>query len=376
MINRYPSYYFEFRCVGGDCPDTCCAGWKIAIDDRSLGRYLAYPGGFGNRIRNAIDFKNQSFVQYEHQCVLFNEKGLCDLQAEAGERMLCRTCARYPRHMEDYGSTREFSLNLSCPEAARLILTQEKLNLIRIERPEKSGDDEGVDKALLSELLKARKVLLQIVQNESTDIRVRMMMLLGLSHRLQQQLNAGRFAKMDPIYGRYLAQDAGKRYSRYMAEKTGGEDVDRLNIMKEMFHFLYTFETVSPKWPDRLVACGRALYGEGRLQYERMSRWHMEAKMQEQLLAYFLYIYFAGAVYDGRPYVKVKMAVVSVMLIEEMLRARAWEHGNVSLEACIDTAHRFARELEHSDTNLERMETMLMKGGCFHIRILMQLLLQ
>ncbi len=101
MINRYPSYYFEFRCVGGDCPDTCCAGWKIAIDDRSLGRYLAYPGGFGNRIRNAIDFKNQSFVQYEHQCVLFNEKGLCDLQAEAGERMLCRTCARYPRHMED-----------------------------------------------------------------------------------------------------------------------------------------------------------------------------------------------------------------------------------------------------------------------------------
>ena len=27
-----PHYYKKFACIGGDCPDTCCAGWQIMID--------------------------------------------------------------------------------------------------------------------------------------------------------------------------------------------------------------------------------------------------------------------------------------------------------------------------------------------------------
>ena len=27
-----PHYYKKFVCIGGDCPDTCCAGWQIMID--------------------------------------------------------------------------------------------------------------------------------------------------------------------------------------------------------------------------------------------------------------------------------------------------------------------------------------------------------
>ena len=26
----YPDYYRQFTCIGGECPDTCCAGWEIA----------------------------------------------------------------------------------------------------------------------------------------------------------------------------------------------------------------------------------------------------------------------------------------------------------------------------------------------------------
>ena len=171
MIYVYPSYYFEFQCVGGNCPDTCCAGWKINIDDESLLRYRKYPGGFGNRLRNSVDFEEKSFFQYDHRCVLLNEKGLCDIQAEAGSRMLCRACARYPRHMEAYGDVREFSLNLSCPEAARLIFTQPKMTLRKIQRPKRMKDEDGFDEVLFNGLLKARDVLLQIIQNDRTDIR-------------------------------------------------------------------------------------------------------------------------------------------------------------------------------------------------------------
>ena len=34
-----PHFYDSFVCTAGDCPDTCCAGWQIMIDEESLERY-------------------------------------------------------------------------------------------------------------------------------------------------------------------------------------------------------------------------------------------------------------------------------------------------------------------------------------------------
>ena len=33
-----PHYYDKFVCTAADCPDTCCAGWQIMIDEDSLDR--------------------------------------------------------------------------------------------------------------------------------------------------------------------------------------------------------------------------------------------------------------------------------------------------------------------------------------------------
>ena len=34
-----PDYYKEFTCIADVCPDTCCAGWQIVIDEKSLKKY-------------------------------------------------------------------------------------------------------------------------------------------------------------------------------------------------------------------------------------------------------------------------------------------------------------------------------------------------
>lgn len=38
-----PHFYDSFVCTAGDCPDTCCAGWQIMIDEESLERYENEP---------------------------------------------------------------------------------------------------------------------------------------------------------------------------------------------------------------------------------------------------------------------------------------------------------------------------------------------
>ena len=43
-----PAFYKEFSCIAGSCPDTCCAGWQIMIDEKSLQKYRRFKGPFQN----------------------------------------------------------------------------------------------------------------------------------------------------------------------------------------------------------------------------------------------------------------------------------------------------------------------------------------
>ena len=80
----------------------------------------------------------------------------------------------------------------------------------------------------------------------------------------------------------------------------------------------------------------------------------------EQLLVYFISTYFCGAVYDGEAYVKVQMAVVSVLLIHELLMAQWLKNEKMlEMEDVVDTVYRYSRELEHSDQNLNLMEKLM-----------------
>ena len=80
----------------------------------------------------------------------------------------------------------------------------------------------------------------------------------------------------------------------------------------------------------------------------------------EQLLVYFISTYFCGAVYDGRAYAKVQMAVISVLLIHELLAAQWLKNdGTLDDQDVVETVYRYSRELEHSDPNLEKMEELM-----------------
>ena len=67
-----PDFYKEFSCIAGSCPDTCCAGWQIMIDKKSLKKYQKLKGPFRNRLHNDIDWSEQAFRQYDHRCAFLN----------------------------------------------------------------------------------------------------------------------------------------------------------------------------------------------------------------------------------------------------------------------------------------------------------------
>ena len=99
MRYTVPDYYKKFVCLAGDCPATCCAGWQIVVDEKSLRKYASAKGTVGNFLRNGVDFKESTFLQYDKRCAFLNEENLCDMHIEAGVDMMCTTCRKYPKYL-------------------------------------------------------------------------------------------------------------------------------------------------------------------------------------------------------------------------------------------------------------------------------------
>jgi lysine-N-methylase len=96
----------------------------------------------------------------------------------------------------------------------------------------------------------------------------------------------------------------------------------------------------------------------------------------EQLMVYFVFTYFCGAVYDDNILGKMQTAVVSTILIQELAMARWIEQGkSLGFHDVVDIAHKVSREIEHSDVNLVRLEKICEKMPMFSTEELLRVVL-
>ncbi len=125
-----PRHYDAFHCIGADCEDTCCAGWGVVIDRATYDRYRQcgdpeLQPSFDELITiNTVDQSDEDYADItlsEARCPFLSER-LCSIQKKLGEEYLSDTCAIYPRILNRVGETLEQNLDLSCPEAARIVL--------------------------------------------------------------------------------------------------------------------------------------------------------------------------------------------------------------------------------------------------------------
>ncbi len=372
MQYRYPEYFYDFQCEASECSDTCCKGWEITIDPVSLKKYRKCPGFFGNRLKNSIDWERKSFEQYNGRCVFLNEDNLCDIYKEAGPQMLCKTCTRYPRHYEEYENLREISLSLSCPAAAKLILGSDKKVAFLDECRETPEEEyEKFDFFLFDRLENIRRFLYRVTQDRERSIEFRMALLLAVSHDLQNRILKKQLHGVDELLKRYAGaaflKTAGKKFAAFQ-EKAG----DRRTQIRAMWKTLYRLEALDHTWPRLLKSREKKLYEELTPEEYKEARkefaeYHKEKDYEyEQLLMYYLFTYLCQAVYDEDLFGKVKLAVVHTMLIRELNLAVWLEKGKVfTFEDQIETAHRYARETEHMDVNLETMECMMAEEDLF-----------
>lgn len=308
MLITKPDYYDRFRCIAADCPDSCCKEWDVQVDDASAQMYRSLPGPLGDRLREVLSTEDGQTVMtiVDRRCPMWREDGLCRIQAELGEEALCKTCREFPRLTHDYGDFKELQLELSCPEAAKYILSRNRPTLMTFQTDE-IADGEYDEEAMI--LLKAaRETVLDILFDRSRSVPESLALSLLYGYQIQNELDGAN----TQIFDEDAALDGIREFL-----KTGDA--------REIAVFFLNLEILTPEWKALLLAPSPAPWTD-----------HHRA-----LAGYLIQRYWLQAVSDYDLYCRIKFIVISCLLVRYL-------GGDL-----FRTAQLFSKEIENSIDNVE-----------------------
>lgn len=318
MILRTPSFYKDFKCIAGDCPDSCCQGWEVDADEQSLEYYKTLTGDIRKRIDSVLDkdeFGNTIFrLAHKKRCPFLNQENLCDMHIAIGGEHTPYTCRMFPRFINDFGGTREMGVSFSCPVASDMMweLTEpmhfvDELNDLPPELNE-------IDAQTYFYLTKARKKAFDIVQDRGLPVKQRLIKLLDFGVEIQQDL---------------------EEYQE------GDNPIAFFDVFRNP-------ELINPQWLER-VENGSA---------KPVS----DEVFNENIASYFIFRYFLTAVNDYDVLSKIKMAVIGVLIVT-YFGEDSW------------TIHLWSKETEHSQYNMDRYKKLLKEAKCLSVNELKSKLL-
>lgn len=310
MILRTPSFYKDFKCIAGDCPDSCCQGWEVDADNDSLEYYKSLTGEIKNRIDSVLDkdeFGNTIFRLKEHKrCPFLNDENLCDMHIAIGGEHTPYTCRTFPRFINDYGSVREMGVSFSCPVAADMMWDLSEPMSFNDELNDLPPQLNEIDADTYYFLLNARKKAFEIVQNRDRNIKDRLIELLDFGVNLQNEL--------EPY-------------------KEGRGNIDFFDVFKNP-------ELINPQWLEKVD--------------NGVTKSVSNETFNESIASYFIFRYFLNAVDDYDILSRIKMAVVGVLVVT-YFGEDSW------------TIHLWSKETEHSQYNMDRYKKLLKQANCLSV---------
>lgn len=285
-----PSYYDTFRCIAGDCPDSCCHQWQVQVDAETAAYYRSLTGPLGDALRACMadTESGAEMVNRNDRCPMWRDDGLCRIQAELGEEALCHVCRDFPRLRQDYGDFVELGLEMSCPEAARIMLTCESWNLCA--ETVAGGEESEYDPEIMDILRRSRGYALSLMGMRGYTVPERLVILLMYGYHVQGIIDGAEEMPFDP--------EAALEEAEGFA---GAGDFEGV------LDFYQTLEILTPDWKNHLrnpgepgewaeELCKLAAYGIYRYWYQAVSDWDLAARVKLVLFHAVVSRYLGGGV--------------------------------------------------------------------------------
>ena len=298
MREIVPNYYHKFICIADRCRHSCCIGWEIDVDEKTMALYKAMDSPLGADIRKHIEGDDPHFILQEgERCPFLQENGLCRIICEYGEDALCDICRLHPRFRHFYSAFTETGLGLCCEEAARIILFTEDPFSVSLPEDANVTESEQV-------FFNFREQILSLLQDRKQSIRERFELL-------------------------------AKRCSFVF-------DIP----LKKLVKTYLSLERLEENWTKRIehlqgYAFDGSIFSEDDF-----------AIFFEQLAVYFVFRHLSDGIWDGLYAERLRFALMSCYFIGALISQAREEKGSICEEDMIDIVRQYSSEIEYSEENV------------------------
>lgn len=352
MREIYPKFYKEFKCLGGDCPNTCCQGWGVDIDKDTLLRYQNVEGPYGAKLKSILA-NHKQFFKLGNKCPFLSKDGLCDIQLNLGEKYLCDVCKKFPREEYQYGESIEHSLSPACIEVAELILKNGmELEIINTDKLITSYSE--FDTKLYPYMFKARDFIFRIIDsNMKFDNKLKLIIEFG--EYLQKNFRV--YSKIDDIILKFEEKSHG--YNQKFTAK-----IDKKFLIKLIKEYI-KLDMLTPFLTDKLENLLDMIY-ENRVNVKdviSMFENYRGIAYFENIAKYFIYKYFLRCVYDYEMSSRIKFATYTTFIMMLLSIFDTVKVGKINENDISKNLEMVSREIEHNEDNIKKLNKIFKKEG-------------
>ena len=239
--------------------------------------------------------------------------------------------------------------------------------------------DEGIDEEVLSEFLECRNIVFNIIERNDLDLGTKAALALEFVKEVQNKIDLGDMDEIQELMEEYRDENFVNTLIKELEDFKGKESIKHKNLCE----YLKVYKKIKHINSNDPLGLEKALkYFEGNEEFYLRKHKEFNEYYKENLykfkniLVYFIFRYFMKAIFDYDVSAKIKLAIISTLIIKELAVVRFIENNNeFTEEDMVEVSRIYSKDIEHSDENIENLQEIFETEEVFEVNEILPMLL-
>lgn len=239
--------------------------------------------------------------------------------------------------------------------------------------------DEGIDEEVLSEFLECRNIVFNIIERNDLDLGTKAALALEFVKEVQNKIDLGDMDEIPELMEEYRDENFINTLIEELEDFKGKESIKHKNLCE----YLNVYKKIKHINSNDPLGLEKALkYFEGNEEFYLRKHKEFNEYYKENLykfkniLVYFIFRYFMKAIFDYDVSAKIKLGIISTLMIKELAVVRFIENNNeFTEEDMVEVSRIYSKDVEHSDENIENLQEIFETEEIFEVDEILPMLM-
>lgn len=239
--------------------------------------------------------------------------------------------------------------------------------------------DEGIDEEVLSEFLECRNIVFNIIERNDLDLGTKAALALEFVKEVQNKIDLGDMDEIPELMEEYRDENFINTLIKELESFKGKESLKHKNLCE----YLKVYKSIKHINSNDPLGLEKTLnyFGGNEEFYLRKHKEFNEYYKEnlykfKNILVYFIFRYFMKAIFDYDASAKIKLAIISTLMIKELAVVRFIENNNeFTEEDMVEVSRMYSKDIEHSDENIENLQEIFETEEIFEVDEILPMLM-